>query len=208
MQLYNRGIRRRLAPMLGDWRLINLAYSVLFSLPGMPVIRYGEEIGMGDDLSLNERLSVRTPMQWSDAPNAGFSTTAKTVRPAISQGPYCYSKVNVAAQRSDSTSLLNQISRLARLRKQYPEIGWGNWQILDTGSPHVLAIRYDWQGRSLLIVHNFSPKPQLCQLSGTLKTDTKLIRLLADSLGRQSQPRNDRTIQLAGYGYGWYRLTL
>ena len=207
MQLYDRGIRRRLAPMLGDRRLIDLAYSILFSLPGMPVIRYGEEIGMGDDLSLEERLSVRTPMQWSGAPNAGFSTTAKTVRPVISQGPYSYTKVNVAAQRPDSTSLLNQITRLARLRKQYPEIGWGSWQMLNTGSEHVLAIRYDWQGRSLLIIHNFSPDPQSCQLGGSLKGDTKMIRLLADSSGGQSQAGNDRTIQLAGYGYSWYRLT-
>ena len=85
MQLYDRGIRRRLAPMLGgDQRRLELAYSLLFSLPGTPVIRYGDEIGMGDDLSLPEREAVRTPMQWSADPNGGFSAARgeKTGPPA------------------------------------------------------------------------------------------------------------------------------
>ena len=88
MQLYNRGIRRRLAPMLGNQPQLELAYSVMFSLPGTPVIRYGDEIGMGDDLSLKERHAVRTPMQWTDEPQAGFSTAKKTVHPVIAKGPY------------------------------------------------------------------------------------------------------------------------
>src|SRR5688572_27661987 len=107
MQLYNRGIRRRLAPMLGNQRQLELAYSVMFSLPGTPVIRYGDEIGMGDDLSLKERDAVRTPMQWSDAPQAGFSTAAKLVHPVVSKGPFSYEQLNVEAQRRDPGSLLN-----------------------------------------------------------------------------------------------------
>ncbi|MCK8493533.1 alpha-amylase family protein [Spirosoma sp. RP8] len=205
MQLYDRGIRRRLAPMLGDRRLVELAYSMLFSLPGMPVIRYGEEIGMGDDLKLEERLSVRTPMQWSSATNGGFSNAPKTVRPVISQGPYGYTSINVAAQRADSASLLNKVTQLARLRKQCPEIGWGNWELVDTGSQHVLAIRYDWQGRSLLMVHNFSPEPQQCQISTQLKAQTQLVNLL-DNSQRQVGKDGAYTTQLPGYGYTWYRL--
>ncbi|GAB3960956.1 alpha-amylase family protein [Spirosoma harenae] len=205
MQLYDRGIRRRLAPMLGDKRLIELAYSVLFSLPGMPVIRYGEEIGMGDDLGLQERLSVRTPMQWSNGVNGGFSDASKTVRPIISQGPYGYPKVNVAAQQADSTSLLNQVTKLARLRKQCPEIGWGTWKLLDTGSQHVLAIQYDWQGRSLVMIHNFSPEPQPCAIATSLKANRSLINL-STKQPSQVDAKGGYAVQLPGYGYSWFRV--
>ncbi|MGA0557955.1 alpha-amylase family protein [Larkinella sp. VNQ87] len=205
MQLYDRGIRRRLAPMLGDRRLIDLAYSMLFSLPGMPVIRYGEEIGMGDDLRLEERLSVRTPMQWANAPNGGFSTAAQTVRPVINQGEYGFSKINVQQQLSDSTSLLSHIRRMVRLRKQCPEIGWGDWHILDTGSTHVLAIRYDWQGRSLLMVHNFSPEPQQFRLNPETQTGQTLTSL--KNKGKLSVEKDGAfAMKLGSYGYGWYRL--
>ena len=104
MQLYGRGIRRRLAPMLGDRRRIELAKSLLLSLPGTPVLRYGEEIGMGDDLSLPERYPVRTPMQWSDAEHAGFTTAEKPVRPVIDSGPYAYEHVNVSRQQREPGS--------------------------------------------------------------------------------------------------------
>ena len=87
MQLYNRGIRRRLAPMLGNRAQLELAYSLLFALPGTPVLRYGDEVGMGDDLSLRERNAVRTPMPWSNGPQAGFSTCPKTIRPVLHRGP-------------------------------------------------------------------------------------------------------------------------
>ncbi|RRB04941.1 alpha-amylase family protein [Larkinella rosea] len=205
MQLYDRGIRRRLAPMLGDRRLIDLAYSLLFSLPGTPVIRYGEEIGMGDDLRLKERESIRTPMQWSNTPQGGFSTAAKTVHPVISRGDFQYAKVNVAAQLADSASLLNRVRSLAQLRKNCPEIGWGNWQLLPTDSPNVLAIRYDWQGRSLLMLHNFSPNPQRFRLATDTKAGLKLVSLLDKA---ENRPENDGKypIQLTGYGYNWYRL--
>lgn len=205
MQLYDRGIRRRLAPMLSDRRLIDLAYSLLFSLPGMPVIRYGEEIGMGDDLSLNERMSVRTPMQWSAETNAGFSTAAKTVRPIISQGPYGYQKVNVAAQRSDSSSILNQVARFARLRKQCPEIGWANGKIIDTGSDHVLAIQYDWQGRSLVTVYNFGQEPAQCQVKSALKTGLTMTNLF-DRTTNIVGANGSLPVRLSGYGSAWYRL--
>src|SRR6185436_8272490 len=138
-------IRRRLAPMLGNREQIELAYSLMFSLPGTPVLRYGDEIGMGDDLSLGERNAVRTPMQWSDEPQAGFSTAKKTVLPVISKGPYSYERINVETQRREIDSLLNWTERLIRLRKECPEIGWGTFQIVATGDSSVLGMRFDWR---------------------------------------------------------------
>ena len=155
MQLYQRGIRRRLAPMIGNRAQLELAYSLLFALPGTPVLRYGDEIGMGDDLELSERNSVRTPMQWSDAPQAGFSTARKTVLPVISKGPYSYERVNVEVQRRDVNSLLNWTERIIRLRKECPEIGWGSFKVLETGDRRVLALRYEWRNNSVITIHNF-----------------------------------------------------
>ncbi|QJW89537.1 trehalose synthase [Spirosoma taeanense] len=207
MQLYDRGIRRRLAPMLGDPRQIRFAYSLLFSLPGTPVIRYGEEIGMGDDLRLKESESVRTPMQWTNAPNAGFTTGSKPVKPVISQGEYGYPNVNVATESQDSTSLLNFISDLIHLRKQCPEIGLGTSTILDTGNPNVLAIRYDWQGQSLAMVHNFSTQTQQLQLPLAGKSDKRLVNLLEKTEVRAG-PGGAYPLSLPGYGYQWYRMKL
>src|SRR3954464_3507542 len=143
MQLYERGIRRRLAPMLqGDRRRLELAYSLMMSLPGTPVIRYGDEIGMGDDLSLPERLGARTPMQWSTEAHGGFTKGEKPVLPVISGGPYGYEHVNVAEQRRDPDSFMNWMERIIRMRKEVPEIGWGDFAVLPT-EPDILALRYD-----------------------------------------------------------------
>ena len=109
MQLYGRGVRRRLAPMMkGDLRRTELAFALQFSLPGTPVVRYGEEIGMGEDLSLPGREAIRTPMQWDDGPNAGFSKArpGDLVRPVITRGPFGSRRVNVRAQQRDPNSLL------------------------------------------------------------------------------------------------------
>src|SRR6195256_6071080 len=150
MQLYERGIRRRLAPMLnGDRRIIELAYSLIFTLPGTPVLRYGDEIGIGDDLSLPERQCARTPMQWSTEPNAGFSKSEKPVVPVINDGPYGYEHVNAAAQRRDPDSLLNWTERIIRMRKEVPEIGWGDFKILATRDASVLAVQYEWRNNSV-----------------------------------------------------------
>ncbi|MDQ3277734.1 MAG: alpha-amylase family protein, partial [Bacteroidota bacterium] len=144
MQIYNRGIRRRLAPMLGSRQQQELAYSVMFSLPGTPVIRYGDEIGMGDNLTLKERAAVRTPMQWTAEKGAGFSSADELVHPVIAKGFFSYEHVNVEAQRRDPDSLLNWMTALIRLRKECPEIGWGQWQIVNTKNPVVLGICYYW----------------------------------------------------------------
>src|SRR5947209_1308644 len=146
MQLYERGIRRRLAPMLGgDRRRLELAYSLMLSLPGTPVLRYGDEIGMGDDLRLPERNCARTPMQWSTEKNAGFTTSDKPVLPVISDGPYGYEHLNVAEQRRNPDSLMNWMERMIRMRKEAPEIGWGEFAFLRAGTNEVLAMRYTWR---------------------------------------------------------------
>lgn len=108
------------------------------------MIRYGEELVMGDNLSLKERLSVRTPMQWTGEKNAGFTTADTSFRPVIDNGEYGFEKLNVAAQTRDPSSLLNWNSRMIKLHKLCPEIGLGNYTILNSGSPDVLTIRYDY----------------------------------------------------------------
>lgn len=204
MQLYGRGIRRRLAPMLGDRRHEELAYSVLFSLPGTPVIRYGDEIGMGDDLSLEERHAVRTPMQWANEPHAGFSAAAETVHPVIDSGLWSYEHVNVAAQRREANSLLNWTAQMIRLRKECPEIGWGRWQILETGSPYVLAIRYDWRGNSVLVIHNFDVRAQEVCIAPDVDGAERLSNLLED----EELHADDGThrLRLEALDYRWFRV--
>lgn len=205
MQLYDRGIRRRLAPMLGDRQHLELAYSLMFSLPGTPVMRYGDEIGMGDDLTLPERDAVRTPMQWSDEPQAGFSMAEETVHPVIDQGVYRYQRVNVEAQRRDPTSLLNWTARMIRLRHECPEIGWGSWEILPTGNPHVLAMRYDWRGNCIVVLHNFDEKAHEVALKLAAEGGDRLVDLLVE---RESRANDAGVHHLAldAYGYQWYRV--
>lgn len=203
MQLYHRGIRRRLAPMLGDRPHLELAYSVLFSLPGTPVLRYGDEIGMGDDLSLNERDAVRTPMQWTAERNGGFSTAEKTFLPAIAEGVWSYERFNVEAQRRDSGSLLRWTGAMVRLRKECPEIGWGSYDILDPGCPEILALRYDWQGSSLLILHNFDSHPHVAQLNLGRTGCDRLSDLLEDNVVPVA--RSGRVeVTLDAFGYRWF----
>lgn len=203
MQLYDRGIRRRLATMLGNNRKhIELAYSLLFSLPGTAIIRYGEELGMGDDLRLTERISVRTPMQWTDEKNAGFTTADSAFRPVIDFGEYSYQKVNVAAQVRNPESLLNWTTAMIKRRKFCPEIGLGSYQLMDTGSSHVLGIRYDHEGQSLVILHNFSSQPQ--KTSFRIEGGPVLLDLIETADQKDSAGRYQ--INLAGYGYQWYRI--
>jgi maltose alpha-D-glucosyltransferase/alpha-amylase len=205
MQLYGRGIRRRLAPMLGSKSLLELAYSLLFSLPGTPVLRYGDEIGMGDDLTLNEREAVRTPMHWSSDSQAGFSLHAKTVHPVISRGPFSCEQVNVAAQRRDTNSLFNWTARMIRLRKECPEIGWGDWKIVSAGTASVLAMRYEWRGGALVILHNFSDTPQGVRIKAAGTEDETLTNLLSGEDSR-AQANGFHRIALEAHGYRWYRV--
>ena len=206
MQLYDRGIRRRLAPMLGDdRRRLELAFSLLFSLPGTPMMQYGDEIGIGDNLKLPERECARTPMQWTDERHGGFSRAQQVVRPVINDPVYGYEVRNVAAQRRDKDSLLNWTERMLRTRKECPEISWGDFDVLRTNVPEVLALRYIWRNTSLLTVHNFSSAKQRVRLKANTDRDDLLVEVFD---GRHSRRQNDGThrIDLDGYAWRWFRV--
>ncbi len=204
MQLYDRGIRRRLSTMLGNRQQSELAYSLMFSLPGTPVIRYGDEIGMGDNLALNERDAVRTPMQWSDADQAGFSNAKELIHPVIAEGPYSYHHVNVEGQRREKDSMLNWMTSLIRLRQECTEIGWGDWQVLKTGKEQVLAMHYSWKGSSLIILHNFGEKAQEVKLALDTERESRLIDLMF-TYESNSDDNGVHHITLDAYGYRWFR---
>ena len=204
MQLYGRGIRRRLAPMLdNDRRRIELAHSLLLTLPGTPLLRYGDEIGMGDDLSLDERNSVRTPMQWTDGPNGGFSTAppGRAIRPVISGGPFGYQEVNVAAQRRDPESLLAWMQRVIRVRRECREFGWGTCEFLDAGHPAVLVHRLSREGSSIVLLHNFDDEERTVELH--LREGAAARDLLTHD---EPIVGNGRLrLVLPAYGYRWFR---
>jgi maltose alpha-D-glucosyltransferase/alpha-amylase len=207
MQLYDRGIRRRLAPMLeGDRRRLELAYSLMFTLPGTPVLRYGDELGMGDDLSLPERNCARTPMQWSTEPQAGFTKSAKPILPVISGGPFGFEHVNAAEQRRDPSSMLNWTERLIRMRKEVPEIGWGDFEVIATRDPAVLVMRYDWRNNSVLFVHNLDSKPHEITFATGIPGDAgkQLVNLLTDDHSHSESGKH--RLLLEAYGYRWYRI--
>ena len=204
MQIYGRGIRRRLAPMLGERAQLELAYSLVFSLPGTPVLRYGDEIGMGDDLNLKERDAFRTPMQWSGEAQAGFSNAEKTVLPVIERGVYGSEHVNVEAQRRDPGSLLNWTAQMIRLRRECPEIGWGEFTVLETGLETVLALRYDWRGNALIILHNFAGEPLELGLELSGPGSDVLVNLIEQE--RSEAEGGVHRLVLGAYGYRWYRV--
>jgi maltose alpha-D-glucosyltransferase/alpha-amylase len=207
MQLYERGIRRRLAPMLaGDRRRIELAYSLMFTLPGTPVIRYGDELGMGDDLKLPERNCARTPMQWSNEPHGGFTKSDKPALPVISGGPYGYEHINAAIQRRYQDSMLNWTERIIRMRKEVPEIGWGDYEILRLRDPAILAMRYDWRNNSVVILHNLDAKAREITFDVGLASEAGrlLINLLSDDHS-EAQANGRHKLVIEGYGYRWYR---
>jgi maltose alpha-D-glucosyltransferase / alpha-amylase len=202
MQLYERGIRRRLAPMLaGDRRRLELAYSLMLSSPGTPVFRYGDEIGMGDDLRRPERACARTPMQWSTEPQGGFTKHTKPPTSVISGGAYGFERVNVAQQRRDPNSLLNWMERMIRMRKEVPEISWGDFEVLRTSRSDVFALCYHWRNNSVLFLHNFGA--EACTVK--FRSGCRLINLLSDD---HSQPGADgrHAVVLEPYGYRWYRV--
>jgi maltose alpha-D-glucosyltransferase/alpha-amylase len=207
MQVYGRGIRRRLAPMLkADRRRLELMNSLMFTLPGTPVLRYGEEIGMGDDLKQPQRDAIRTPMQWSAERNAGFSSASRLIRPVISSGEYRYERINVGSQRLESNSLLNWMERTIRTRKECPEFGWGNLRFLSTGHEAVLAHACDWRGSTVIAVHNFSRATATVTLA--LPDDTaEVVHIYGRQLHEPVHGTAQRAvIDLDGYDYRWLRL--
>jgi maltose alpha-D-glucosyltransferase/alpha-amylase len=171
------------------------------------VIRYGDEIGMGDNLALPERNCARTPMQWSTEPHAGFTESDRPVSPVISGGPYGFEHVNVAKQRRDPNSMLNWTERIIRMRKEVPEIGWGDFEIISTRDPAVFIIRYDWRNNSALFVHNLDEKPREISFSTGLPRDAgkHLINLLAEDHS-EADGRGQHKLVLEPYGYRWFRV--
>jgi maltose alpha-D-glucosyltransferase/alpha-amylase len=206
MRLYGRGIRRRLAPMLGnDRRRLELAFSLLFSLPGTPLMQYGDEIGMGDDLALPDRECARTPMQWTAERHGGFSRARNVIRPVIDDDEYGYRKVNVADQRRDPHSLLNWTERMIRARRECPEISWGQFAVLPTGAPEVLALRYDWRNTSLLTVHNFAAQKRQLRIDVGRPDGKVLVDVFGDYHSRAGAA-GAHELDLEEYGYRWFRV--
>jgi maltose alpha-D-glucosyltransferase/alpha-amylase len=206
MQLYNRGIRRRLTPMLGgDRRRLELAMSLLFTLPGTPMLQYGDEIGIWDDLSLPERECARTAMQWSGDRYGGFSKAEKPVVPIIDDEEHGFRKVNVADQRRDPESLLNWTERRIRARKELPEIGWGECSVLEAGAAPVLALRYVWRDTALLTVHNFSDRAQVAHIDVGTRDGGVLCDLFDDDHSRADAGERHE-LRLGPYMAKWYRV--
>jgi len=197
VQIYGRGLRLRLPTMLDhDEDRIRLVYSLMFSLPGTPTLFYGEEIGMSENLDIPGRLSSRSPMQWSTGPHAGFSTAPEGAR--LSRPLPDDHSANVAEQRRDPHSLLNWMERLIRRRKECPELGWGRVSVLQADGP-VLVHRCDWDGSSVVAVHNLSGKRAKVKLSLDCTH-------LEDLLGADDHdPTTELT--LGRYGYRWFRPT-
>lgn len=209
MRIYNRGIRRRLAPILGNnRRQLELAHSLLFTLSGTPIIRYGDEIGMGDDLSLQERNSVRTPMQWSPEKNAGFSEASaeKLILPVIDKGEYSYEKVNVIEQQRSQDSLLMWMKKVINVRRQCPEFGYGSFEILKTEDHRVFAHCCTWDTKTVVAVHNFAGE-KVCV---TLNLGSH-VHGMTDLLSEDEYTLKDHgvhEVELDAYGYRWFRLKL
>jgi glycosidase len=209
MQIFGRGLRRRLPPMLGDPRRARMAYSLLFSLPGTPVLYYGEEIGMGENLEAEGRHSVRTPMQWSSAPNAGFSTADASALPTpLVEGEFGPERVNVASQRRDPASTLAFFTELIRRYRECPELGWGSVAVTDQEHPSVLAHCCTWAGATLIAAHNLADEPRpVCVALDDAAPGTALADVLGCEEG-EVVVGDDGAVRfdLPGYGFRWLRL--
>ncbi|TRW46969.1 alpha-amylase family protein [Georgenia yuyongxinii] len=206
MQVFGRGLKRRVPPMLdGDPRRVRMAYSLLFSLPGTPTLYYGEEIGMGEDLRAEGRMAVRTPMQWSDDTNAGFSTApARKLVGRVVEGGYGPEHVNAAAQVRDPDSLWNFIRNVIQTYRSCPELGWGSLTVLDQPHHHVLAHQLTWHTSSIVAVHNFSSEPVTVPLRPAVPGATAVMDLLQD--GQCDVEDGAVELTLEGYGYRWLRV--
>jgi trehalose synthase len=208
MQIYGRGLVRRLPTMLGgDPRRLRMVYSLMFSLPGTPVLFYGEEIGMGEDLDAEGRSAVRTPMQWTPGPSGGFSTASPEHWPGpVVDGGYGPEHVNVQDERADPDSLLNFMRLLIARYRSCPELGWGTMEVLEQPHASVFAHRSTWEDGSLVAVHNLGDEAVTVPLKLTdVREDCHLQDLLQDGT---TSVEDDGTceVQLEGYGYRWLRV--
>jgi trehalose synthase len=214
MQIYGRGLRRRLPPMLGgDLDRIRMVYSLMFSLPGTPVLFYGEEIGMGEDLRQKSRAAVRTPMQWTSEKNGGFSSAnaADLVVP-LARGEYGPEHVNAAAAKRDPDSLFNFLATLIVRYREAPELGWGDFAIIDQPEPAVFAHTCSSDGGTVVLLHNLGED----QVKVTGKVGGgdappqgykgALLLDLFDGDNMELEPDGGFTVELGRYGHRWFRL--
>ncbi len=207
----NLGIRRRLAPLLGnDRRILELAFSLLFTLPGSPVIYYGDEIGMGDHIWLDDRNGVRTPMQWEDSPTAGFSAAnlERLYAPVISDSEFGPANVNVADQISNPDSLLSTFKKMVAVRKSLLSFGWGKfkWAIdtSDTGSNSIAAFYRFYEDENLIIIHNLSANGKSIDIR-LPSSDNTLEDLFGNELGIIIH-EGRFSIELRPFEYRWFQL--
>jgi maltose alpha-D-glucosyltransferase / alpha-amylase len=198
----NLGIRRRLAPLLdNDRRKIELAYSLLFTLPGSPILYYGDEIGMGDNIWLDDRNGVRTAMQWKSERNAGFSEASETslFAPLIADGIFGVDRVNVELQHQTPGSLWNVIHNMIVTRKRYLQFGRGDFEWIPLDNVHIAAFKRTYQGDTILAVHNLSDQPQSAPLQ-IKKSAGNLTDLLSGGIFVSNE-----MIELAPYQFIWLR---
>ena len=210
MQLYDRGLRRRLPSMLGgDQRRTKMAYSLAFSLPGTPVLFYGEEIGMAENLDIAGRLAVRSPMQWSGAAGGGFSSATKRrlVRP-LPEGLYSPERVNVADQRRDQDSFWWFMRNLIHTYREQPETGWSQVEILKQPNRAVLAhVCREPSGWALLALHNFGADGALVDVElADVEPGSILVDLLHGLTEIELDARGRVQLDLEPYGYRWLRV--
>ena len=204
----NLGIRRRLAPLLDNDRArLELAYSLLLTLPGSPVLYYGDEIGMGDNIWLHDRDGLRTPMQWSAGLNAGFSTASAEAlyAPLIDDEVFGYRRVNVQAQRADPDSLLNRLRAMIRVRQGHPAFGRGAIRFLELPNPAVLAYLRSHDDETILVINNLSPEPQTVALDLSAWAGARP----RDLFGGPALPSVNAAaypLTLGRYQYRWLRL--
>jgi len=165
----NLGIRRRLAPLCdNDQRKILLLNSLLFTMGGSPFIYYGDEIGMGDNIWLDDRNGVRTPMQWDDTRNSGFSSAdiQALYTPIIDDKIYGFQTINVANLRKDPDSILNKIRHMIATRKKFKPFGWGDFKWLEIGTKAIAAYTRSFENETLLVFNNLSTEEQSIALEG------------------------------------------
>jgi trehalose synthase len=199
----NLGIRRRLAPLLdNDQRKIGVAFSLLFTLPGSPIIYYGDEIGMGDNIYLPDRNGVRTPMQWEPGPNAGFTAANTIYSPVNETPPYHPEMVNVMSEIAQPGSLWSRIREMIAIRKKYPALCCGELRLVDCGSPAVAAYLRVQGNERVLVIQNLSPARQ--ELAWTLPGDIHgdLLDLLNGQVTEMI--RGKAALSLQPYEYRWF----
>ena len=202
----NLGIRRRLAPLLdNDQRKIRLLHSIILSFLGSPVLYYGDEIGMGDNIQLRDRDGVRTPMQWDDSINGGYSDveSQKLKIPVIDDEEYGYKKVNVKAALKDPTSLLNWLKIMIVIRKQHAVFGKGTLTLCSPNNKTILAYLRENKQEKILVITNFSSKNQIVPFKDMDISDEVLQDIL-----NLYQPviLEDGKLEIEGYGFRWLKV--